>query len=723
MVVGGTSTRIVLAAGLLFGGLSGLLGGWGASESAQAALTVNFNLTTDQNGGGAVPADAATRIRNAINAAVAVYNEWSNYTKTINVYYNSGVATADGNYNGTIRFGAGSQYQNDLTAFHEVNHVMGCGTWGTWQSNVDNNAKLWLGANGIAMSEQYFPDNTLKADFHIHWVGSGPTQNVDMFREGVHIVGALRQDMGLSNGNLYDTLGDFSNNGTVGLEDHNFLMTNLHKDVSAFSPSQGFRRGDFNLDKVVNYADVVGFTKAYEDAHGVGSLQAALAAVPEPAAGSLLALGAAAIATQRRRFRRLAVRPTLVAAACALIAFAGGTAQAQWRYLDATSSNTGPSSAFLPGVNNTNQADDNLWATRSGLASSGNVFQSGDGDGENAPQIFTTITGLTPNSFYAVNVHFWDAFTWSIRSGFVSGNLTLYAAAADAAALGATAAPLSNTLTYQAGFAPTIQIEQDRTMYAGAIGTTKSNATGQITVYIDDLPSTIGVNQRTWYDGLSYQATTLQSLTLRVNTVTGALSLRNETGAPIDLKYYEIRSNSGAFDPIIWNSLDDQEGGDPIGTGWDEAGGSTANILSEYNFSGSRLMNPNSVAYLGKAYAGAMQDIAFFYSIPNQNTLTAGFVDYVTTPALLGDFNGDDVVDAADLAQWRGDMGVNDDSDADLDGDSDGDDFLIWQRQLGATATVAAAASAVPEPGAAVLAAAVMIALTQQARHRAPGRR
>jgi hypothetical protein len=656
MVTGRTGACIAVKAVLVLGVLAAL-------PRAHAALTVNFNLTTDQNGGAAVPADAATRIRNAVNAAVAVYNEWSNYTKTINVYYNSGVATADGNFNGTIRFGAGSQYQNDLTAFHEVNHVMGCGTYGTWGSNVDNTAKLWLGPAGIAISEQYFPDNTLKSDLHIHWVGSGPTQNVDMFREGVHIVGALRQDMGLSNGNLYDTLGDFSNNGTVGLEDYSFLMTNLHTNVSAFSPSQRFRRGDFNLDKVVNYADIVGFTKAYETAHGVGSLQAALAAVPEPAAGSLLALGALVLTTQRRRIGRMSVRAALLALPCVLLALGGSEARAQWRYLDATSANTGPSSAFLPGVNN--QADDNLWSTRTGFSSSSNFFQSGDGNGEDSPQIFTTISGLTPNSFYAVNVHFWDAFSWNIRAGFVSGNLTLYAAAADAAALGAQAAPLSNTLTYQAGFAPTVQVENDRTMYAGSVGTTKSNGSGQITVYIDDLPSTIGVNQRTWYDGLSYQATMLQSLTLRVNTVSGALSLRNETGAPIDLKYYEIRSNSGAFDPIVWNSLDDQEGGDPVGTGWDQAGGSSASILSEYNLNSSRLMNPSDAAYLGKAFnVGAMQDIAFFYSIPNQNSLTAGFVDYVTTPALLGDFNGDDVVDAADLAQWRGDVGVNDDSDA-----------------------------------------------------------
>ena len=47
------------------------------------------------------------------------------------------------------------------------------------------------------------------------------------------------------------------------------------------------------------------------------------------------------------------------------------------------------------------------------------------------------------------------------------------------------------------------------------------------------------------------------------------------------------------------------------------------------------------------------------------------------------DFDDDGDVDGDDLAQWRGDFGVNALSDADNDGDSDGADFLAWQRQLG----------------------------------------
>jgi hypothetical protein len=65
--------------------------------------------------------------------------------------------------------------------------------------------------------------------------------------------------------------------------------------------------------------------------------------------------------------------------------------------------------------------------------------------------------------------------------------------------------------------------------------------------------------------------------------------------------------------------------------------------------------------------------------------------------ALPGDFNSDGVVDAADLNDpvlgWITRFG----------GDLDGNDFLVWQRNLGATSSTGAA-SAVPEPAAALLA-------------------
>jgi len=54
------------------------------------------------------------------------------------------------------------------------------------------------------------------------------------------------------------------------------------------------------------------------------------------------------------------------------------------------------------------------------------------------------------------------------------------------------------------------------------------------------------------------------------------------------------------------------------------------------------------------------------------------------------DFNGDTIVDAADLAIWQDNYGstsgvVHSLGDADADGDVDGADFLSWQRGDGQT--------------------------------------
>jgi fibronectin-binding autotransporter adhesin len=67
---------------------------------------------------------------------------------------------------------------------------------------------------------------------------------------------------------------------------------------------------------------------------------------------------------------------------------------------------------------------------------------------------------------------------------------------------------------------------------------------------------------------------------------------------------------------------------------------------------------------------------------------------------LAGDFNMNGSVNDADLERWRGDYGLNGDSDADGDGDSDGFDWILWQRNVGQTAPTSAAA---PEPRAAAL--------------------
>ena len=110
--------------------------------------------------------------------------------------------------------------------------------------------------------------------------------------------------------------------------------------------------------------------------------------------------------------------------------------------------------------------------------------------------------------------------------------------------------------------------------------------------------------------------------------------------------------------------------------------------------------------------AKALRDIGWV--IPNS-------VFNVVAPSNPADFNDDTFVNGGDLTVWRGAFGENANADADGDSDSDGQDFLIWQRQLGATSIVPAgvgSAAVVPEPSAALLVVLGAAALLRRRLHR-----
>jgi hypothetical protein len=92
---------------------------------------------------------------------------------------------------------------------------------------------------------------------------------------------------------------------------------------------------------------------------------------------------------------------------------------------------------------------------------------------------------------------------------------------------------------------------------------------------------------------------------------------------------------------------------------------------------------------------------AIIYGLSTNNGIQAFqlTLDEVSVP---GDFNGDGVVDGADLATWEAAFEA---------GGLVGGDLLTWQRNFGAGAGVAAAAT-IPEPTAAALIALAVVGLT-----------
>lgn len=106
---------------------------------------------------------------------------------------------------------------------------------------------------------------------------------------------------------------------------------------------------------------------------------------------------------------------------------------------------------------------------------------------------------------------------------------------------------------------------------------------------------------------------------------------------------------------------------------------------------------------------------ATFRGFYSRQTATAALRPQLAVSfSLPGDFDHNDVVDAADLAVWQSNAGLGSGAlhtqgDADLDGDVDGGDFLVWQRQVGQTPNPPAV-SAIPEPATAGLLAVALAA-------------
>ena len=179
--------------------------------------------------------------------------------------------------------------------------------------------------------------------------------------------------------------------------------------------------------------------------------------------------------------------------------------------------------AFLPPLNGTTGLDNN-WEQRMPFASGGNIYEASGERAEDAPQLKTTISSLIPGHNYHVYVMFWDASMsndaqdWNIRTGFAPNSLGFFAngTTSDASDLGALGAVQANTLTYS--IQPTIFTESNRVLLAANIGPATANASGQIDVFVDDMPSTIGANNRTWYDGVAVRKVTVEPQVIALTT-------------------------------------------------------------------------------------------------------------------------------------------------------------------------------------------------------------
>jgi len=168
-------------------------------------LTKSANPTTDEQ-------NAYNLITAAMDQAISYYNCYTNITKADNVVYDSTVATADGNSNGTIRFGSDTSYMILRVAMHEISHTVGIGTASKWRSFVaipdGGSSGPWTGANGIAQRQALLPDvwqqqgqEVLTADTQHFWpyglnIASDYKSEADLLGHCAMVM-AIRKDLGL----------------------------------------------------------------------------------------------------------------------------------------------------------------------------------------------------------------------------------------------------------------------------------------------------------------------------------------------------------------------------------------------------------------------------------------------------------------------------------------------------------------------------------------------
>jgi hypothetical protein len=541
--------------------------------------------------------------------------------------------------------------------------------------------------------------------------------------------------------------GDVNEDGMVDSGDYNIWRMNVGADLTGKTDLEGRGLGDLNGDRQIDLIDF-GIIKANKTAGA--------RLIPEPAAATLLALGAAVFGLRRRlglgRGRLLAAVLLLVSAIVLPADSASAQIVATWNggsgnWNDANwTGGSGPGgrpgagdSVLLPATTGTLTVNNNVGLTFDGMNQQGGIlditptgrldfsglFENGKGPatgGETriAGQLhigngfnvgFDTAARVRFSGAGVLNVTGAMDTWWANGSIFditgSGGDITV----SDIFYLGPAATLNANISS--ASITP-VKVQNQLSIQGGTLN---ANFTGGFVPNINDswilfdaaqsagqitnvngtgLPPGTRLNVEYGPGGMLGQAVTLNvdaTLNLRVDVGTGAMTIQNPA----------VGATAMSIDGYIIKSASSSlnaAGFSGVGAaGWlpglppSQGNG----VLSETNFNGSLSVGQGSTFPIGSAFGvGGTPDLDFTFHLASGEILR-GTVEYVGTPGFPADFDDDGDVDGADLQDWRGAFGPGSGADADGDGDSDGSDFLTWQRTVGSGPAVAAAA-AIPEP-------------------------
>ncbi len=134
----------------------------------------------------------------AADSAVWYLENYTSATKHVTINYAEGTPTADANSNGWMRFGKNVGFQNLRTMLHEMNHSLGTGTTGWWNTKVVDHKFQGIYTNELLKKITKDQVITLNADRQ-HWWPYGLNQNSEVTSSWDYvynciIIEAMRKD-------------------------------------------------------------------------------------------------------------------------------------------------------------------------------------------------------------------------------------------------------------------------------------------------------------------------------------------------------------------------------------------------------------------------------------------------------------------------------------------------------------------------------------------------
>lgn len=546
---------------------------------------------------------------------------------------------------------------------------------------------------------------------------------------------------------------DLNTDGAVNASDWPLFYPHMLADLSSLTGVGRALAGDLDFDGDNDVDDFALFKADFDAANGAGAFNAMLANVPEPTAFALLLAGAAGVLCIRRR-RHFAVKlPVLAFVVATILGLAGAATATPVDLTTFTVEAFPPTSGFAApdwvvtpttathGVSNQDMSvlyspDSALNKRYIGSLTPGTDddvvgfvlgFEPGDAQfGSSADYVLIDWKGVDQNFDFAdgdvINFH---------HSATLGGVMPVGLALSRANGLPTADEFWQHANLPENPLGGVTQLARGATL--GSTPYNRSNGShlfdirytaSNVTVLVD------GVEQfnvdgsfpdgrfglyAAWqgpqptFSNFEVVSTDFVGLAATVDRSTGNITLSNPGGSPSEFDFYQLESASGSLSVSGWNSLSDQNfqsvGAGP-GQSWNEAGGSNASAIAEVFLRSMSTLAGGASINIGNAYNNIVngEDLVLKFRLPSGLVLE-GAVNYIgmAPVGLVGDYNGNGTVDAADYVLWQENEGTSNSLLNDPIGGTIGQaQYDQWRARFGQQAAGSAAAVAstasVPEP-------------------------